>query len=105
MMDSWWDESGSWQGLHALFDPVRIPFFRAALDARFGDKKSVRILDLGSGAGFVAAGLADVGEWIALDVSFQPGGYARVVRPVDRDEDCRCLAQVRQVKRSKVDSF
>ena len=71
MMDSWWDESGLWQGLHTLFDPVRIPFFRAALDARFSDEKSVRILDLGSGAGFVTAGLADVGEWIALDVSFQ----------------------------------
>ena len=83
-MDSWSDESGFWLGLHTLFDPVRVPFFRAALDARFGDERSLRILDLGSGAGFVSAGLADMADLVALDVSFEfvrqlPDGTGRAI--------------------------
>lgn len=63
----WWDEDGFWHGLHTLFDPVRVPFFRAALSAAADHR--IRLLDLGSGAGFVAVGLSDIATVTAIDVT------------------------------------
>lgn len=61
----WWDPHGFWIGLHTLLDPVRLPYFKRIL----GGHPHRRVLDVGSGGGFVAAGL-DVGAHIvAVDRS------------------------------------
>ena len=63
---SWWDPAGFWYGLHTLFDPLRIAYFRAVLgDARM----SARVLDIGSGGGFVGVGLGDIARVTAVDRS------------------------------------
>ncbi len=64
---SWWHETGFWYGLHTLLDPVRVPFFQAAL--RDHPLESMRALDIGSGAGFVAVGLGDTAHVTAVDRS------------------------------------
>lgn len=63
----WWDPAGFWYGLHTLLDPVRVPYFRKAL----GRDRSVspRLLDIGSGGGFVAAGLGDIARVTGVDRS------------------------------------
>jgi len=67
---SWWDEEGFWYGLHTLLDPVRIPFFREALRAQASEAPLV--LDVGSGAGFVAVELGDQACMVAIDRSHPP---------------------------------
>lgn len=74
--DLWWDKSGFWFGLHTLYDPVRIPYFRAALAGLKDRNKHPRLLDVGSGAGFAAAGLSDTAETMVLDRSFDPVSQA-----------------------------
>lgn len=69
---TWWDESGFWLGLHTLFDPVRVPFFRSALESELEVTTGGRALDLGGGAGFVASGIADLAEVTVLDLSVDP---------------------------------
>jgi len=61
----WWDPSGFWIGLHTLLDPVRLPYFNAIL----ADHPHRRVLDVGSGGGFVAAGLDGGAGVVAVDRS------------------------------------
>ena len=64
---SWWSETGFWYGLHTLLDPARVPFFRAVLNGH--PPAARRVLDIGSGAGFVAVGLGDTARFTAIDRS------------------------------------
>jgi 2-polyprenyl-6-hydroxyphenyl methylase/3-demethylubiquinone-9 3-methyltransferase len=64
---SWWDPAGFWYGLHTLLDSVRIPYFREVLGR--GRSASPRLLDIGSGGGFVAAGLGDIARVTGVDRS------------------------------------
>jgi 2-polyprenyl-6-hydroxyphenyl methylase/3-demethylubiquinone-9 3-methyltransferase len=61
----WWDPTGFWFGLHTLLDPVRVPYFTAVLSGFSGP----RVLDVGSGAGFVAAGIGGKARVVAIDRS------------------------------------
>lgn len=63
----WWHEKSFWYGLHTLLDPVRVPFFQAVL--RNHSREFMRVLDLGSGAGFVSVGLGDTAHMTAVDLS------------------------------------
>ena len=74
---SWWDESSFWFGLHTLYDPIRVPYFRKALTELGEGVGRPSLLDLGSGAGFVAEGLADIAEVTALDRSYDSVFHAR----------------------------
>ena len=80
---SWWEEDGFWYGLHTLFDPARVPFFRTAIQTHALD--SPQVLDVGSGGGFVAMGLGDIARVTPVDHSFdvavaaQAAGVPRVV--------------------------
>lgn len=76
-VESWWDEDGFWYGLHTLLDPVRIPYFRAALENHLNKGSRGLVLDLGSGGGFVALALADLGEVIAVDHSIDAVSEAK----------------------------
>lgn len=73
----WWDTDGFLFGLHALLDPVRIPYFTAVLDQRVSP--GARILDVGCGGGFVARALSDAGyEVVAVDPSARAVRAARL---------------------------
>lgn len=72
MSASWWDEGGFWYGLHTLFDPVRVPFFRTVLESHHSRDSRPRVLDVGSGGGFVATGVADIADVVVIDLSFDP---------------------------------
>ncbi|MFQ5516664.1 MAG: class I SAM-dependent methyltransferase [Acidimicrobiia bacterium] len=72
---SWWHEAGFWYGLHTLLDPVRVPFFRVVLSGHRHEAR--RVLDVGSGAGFVAVGLANTAHIIAVDRSSEAVAEAR----------------------------
>jgi len=72
---SWWHEAGFWYGLHTLLDPVRVPFFRVVLSGHRHEAR--RVLDVGSGAGFVADGLADTAQVTAVDLSLAAVAEAR----------------------------
>jgi 2-polyprenyl-6-hydroxyphenyl methylase/3-demethylubiquinone-9 3-methyltransferase len=61
----WWDPHGFWIGLHTLLDPVRLPYFNAILAGH----PHRRVLDVGSGGGFVAAGLDGGAHIVAVDRS------------------------------------
>ena len=63
----WWHEKSFWYGLHTLLDPVRVPFFKAVL--RNYQQEFMRVLDIGSGAGFVAVELVDTAHITAVDHS------------------------------------
>lgn len=69
MSVSWWDEGGFWYGLHTLLDPVRVPFFRTVLESHRSRVSRPLVLDIGSGGGFVAAGVSDIAEVVAIDLS------------------------------------
>jgi 2-polyprenyl-6-hydroxyphenyl methylase/3-demethylubiquinone-9 3-methyltransferase len=62
--DDWWNPDGALIGLHTLLDPARVPYFLSVL------RPGSRVLDVGSGGGFVAFALADAGhEVFGLDAS------------------------------------
>ena len=62
--DGWWDPDGSLHGLHALLGPVRGPYILSTLRAA-GIAPGSRVLDLGSGGGFISSTLSDVGYEVA----------------------------------------
>jgi len=70
----WWDRDGMLLGLHTLLDPVRVPRFRARLES------GSRVLDVGSGGGFVTRALIEAGhDAVALDLSLRAIGAAHGV--------------------------
>ena len=67
----WWDEAGFWLGLHTLLDPLRVPYFANVLRGRESGRERSRVLDAGSGGGFVAAGLSSRADVVAVDPSLE----------------------------------
>ena len=67
--DTWWDPDGFLYGLHTLLGPLRGPYVISTLkDA--GVVKGSRVLDIGSGGGFLTATLSDAGyEAFGIDPS------------------------------------
>jgi 2-polyprenyl-6-hydroxyphenyl methylase/3-demethylubiquinone-9 3-methyltransferase len=57
---TWWNPDGFLYGLHALIGPLRGPYILATL-RKAGANEGSRVLDIGSGGGFLAATLADAG--------------------------------------------
>ncbi len=67
--EGWWDPESLLYGLHTLLDPVRGPYVTAALEKAGVDSRS-RVLDVGSGGGFLTASLSDAGyKVIGIDLS------------------------------------
>jgi 2-polyprenyl-6-hydroxyphenyl methylase/3-demethylubiquinone-9 3-methyltransferase len=67
--EGWWDPESFLHGLHTLLDPVRGPYVTSALEKAGVDSRS-RVLDVGSGGGFLAATLSDAGyDVIGIDPS------------------------------------
>ncbi|MEE8375473.1 MAG: bifunctional 2-polyprenyl-6-hydroxyphenol methylase/3-demethylubiquinol 3-O-methyltransferase UbiG [Acidimicrobiia bacterium] len=67
--EGWWDPESFLHGLHALLDPVRGPYVTTALE-KAGLGSESRVLDVGSGGGFLTATLSDAGyEVIGIDPS------------------------------------
>ena len=58
--DSWWNPDGFLHGLHALLEPLRGPYVVRTLGSA-GAVRGSRVLDVGSGGGFLAATLSDAG--------------------------------------------
>ena len=73
----WWDEAGFWLGLHTLLDPLRVPYFANVLRGRESGRERSRVLDAGSGGGFVAAGLSSRADVVAVDPSLETIAEAR----------------------------
>lgn len=73
----WWDTDGFLFGLHALLNPVRIPYFTSVLNRRVGP--GARVLDVGCGGGFVSQALTDAGyEVVGVDPSVRAIRAARL---------------------------
>lgn len=53
----WWEQNSMLHGLHTLLDPIRVPYFVDAINARFSEDTNVRLLDIGCGGGFLTEGL------------------------------------------------
>jgi 2-polyprenyl-6-hydroxyphenyl methylase/3-demethylubiquinone-9 3-methyltransferase len=67
--EGWWDPKGFLYGLHTLLDPVRGPYVTTVLEKAGIDSRS-RVLDVGSGGGFLTATLSDAGhDVIGIDPS------------------------------------
>ena len=63
----WWDPNGPMGALHAM-NPLRVGWIDKRVRARFGE--SVRLLDLGCGAGLAAEALAGLGhDVLGLDAA------------------------------------
>jgi 2-polyprenyl-6-hydroxyphenyl methylase/3-demethylubiquinone-9 3-methyltransferase len=58
--DTWWDPDGFLYGLHTLLGPLRGPYVVSTL-RRAGVLQGSRVLDIGSGGGFLTATLSDAG--------------------------------------------
>jgi 2-polyprenyl-6-hydroxyphenyl methylase/3-demethylubiquinone-9 3-methyltransferase len=68
----WWDEDGFLYGLNTLLGPVREAYVTEAL-GRAGHDPGSRVLDLGSGGGFLSAALSDAGYRV---IGIDPSLYA-----------------------------
>lgn len=67
--DEWWDENGKFKPLHK-FNPIRISYLRRKIEEKFGNNKSIKILDIGCGGGLVAEPLSRLGFNVsAIDAS------------------------------------
>jgi 2-polyprenyl-6-hydroxyphenyl methylase/3-demethylubiquinone-9 3-methyltransferase len=67
--EGWWDPESFLYGLHTLLGPIRGPYVTAALEKAGVDSRS-RVLDVGSGGGFLTANLSDAGyDVIGIDPS------------------------------------
>jgi 2-polyprenyl-6-hydroxyphenyl methylase/3-demethylubiquinone-9 3-methyltransferase len=65
--DAWWDPDGFLYGLHTLLEPLRGSYMVSALKSA-GSVQGSRVLDIGSGGGFLAATLSDAGfDVIGID--------------------------------------
>jgi 2-polyprenyl-6-hydroxyphenyl methylase/3-demethylubiquinone-9 3-methyltransferase len=59
---SWWDETSLLNLLHGSMTPGRLAYFRGVLARRFGaGMAGLRVLDIGSGGGFLAEEFAALG--------------------------------------------
>jgi len=75
--EGWWEPESFLYGLRTLLDPVRGPYVRAALEKGGVDSRS-RVLDVGSGGGFLTANLSDAGyDVIGIDPLMTPIREAR----------------------------
>jgi 2-polyprenyl-6-hydroxyphenyl methylase/3-demethylubiquinone-9 3-methyltransferase len=74
----WWDVDGVLLGMRTLLNPVRVPYFAAAIAAGAGGDRGRAVLDVGSGGGFLAEALAAEGlTVVGLDRSFPSVHEAR----------------------------
>jgi 2-polyprenyl-6-hydroxyphenyl methylase/3-demethylubiquinone-9 3-methyltransferase len=74
--DTWWDPDGFLYGLHTLLGPLRDPYVVSTLRSA-GVVRNARVLDLGSGGGFLAASLSDAGyQVIGVDPEMAALGEA-----------------------------
>lgn len=65
--DTWWDPKGFLHGLHTLLEPLRGHYVLATL-ANAAVEHGSRVLDIGSGGGFLAVDLSDAGyEVVGID--------------------------------------
>jgi 2-polyprenyl-6-hydroxyphenyl methylase/3-demethylubiquinone-9 3-methyltransferase len=65
--NTWWEPDGFLHGLHTLLEPLRGSYVLATL-ANTGIEHGSRVLDIGSGGGFLAATLSDAGyEVVGID--------------------------------------
>jgi 2-polyprenyl-6-hydroxyphenyl methylase/3-demethylubiquinone-9 3-methyltransferase len=58
--NTWWDPDGFLHGLHTLLDPFRAPYVISVL-RNVGAVEGSRVLDIGSGGGFLTKELSDAG--------------------------------------------
>lgn len=74
----WWDADGVLMGMRTLLNPVRVPYFAAAI-ATGGDVNRGRaVLDVGSGGGFLSEALAAEGlAVVGVDRSIPSAREAR----------------------------
>lgn len=62
--DAWWDEKGFHRFLLTGANPARFAYFQSVLERRGVDPVGLRILDLGSGGGYLAESFAEVGATV-----------------------------------------
>lgn len=69
LASTWWDEAGPFKALHAI-NPVRMNYILLHIRHHFGEKKALKILDIGCGGGLVCEPLARLGyEVTGIDQS------------------------------------
>ncbi|MGC8469133.1 MAG: bifunctional 2-polyprenyl-6-hydroxyphenol methylase/3-demethylubiquinol 3-O-methyltransferase UbiG [Acetobacteraceae bacterium] len=74
---SWWDSAGPMRMLHRM-NPARLAWIGARVGRRFADPASVRLLDVGCGAGLAAEGFARLGYRVrGIDAAPAPIEAAR----------------------------
>jgi 2-polyprenyl-6-hydroxyphenyl methylase/3-demethylubiquinone-9 3-methyltransferase len=62
LAETWWDEREFLHLLKVMVNPWRVPYFRKALEKRFGqDLSQVRLLDIGCGGGVLTEEFASMG--------------------------------------------
>ena len=65
----WWDPTGPMRPLHAM-NPARVGWIQARIAARFPNVASLRLLDVGCGAGLASEALAALGyDVLGLDAA------------------------------------
>jgi 2-polyprenyl-6-hydroxyphenyl methylase / 3-demethylubiquinone-9 3-methyltransferase len=62
--DAWWDETGYHQFLLTGANPARFGYFQSILQRRGVDPMGLRVLDLGSGGGYLAESFAEIGAQV-----------------------------------------
>jgi 2-polyprenyl-6-hydroxyphenyl methylase/3-demethylubiquinone-9 3-methyltransferase len=62
--DAWWAEDGYHRFLLTGANPARFGFFRSILDRRGIAPAGLRVLDLGSGGGYLAESFAEIGAQV-----------------------------------------
>jgi 2-polyprenyl-6-hydroxyphenyl methylase/3-demethylubiquinone-9 3-methyltransferase len=81
--DTWWDPDGFLYGLHTLLGPLRGPYVISTLRSA-GVLQGSRVLDVGSGGGFLTATLSDAGyHAVGIDPSMAAmrGATSHVATP------------------------
>lgn len=56
----WWNENGPFKPLHQM-NPIRLSFIIKMIEKHFGEKKDLRILDVGCGGGLLCEPLSRLG--------------------------------------------
>jgi 2-polyprenyl-6-hydroxyphenyl methylase / 3-demethylubiquinone-9 3-methyltransferase len=71
---AWWDETGPMRTLHQI-NPPRLDFIQRAVHAQFKQPATLKVLDLGCGAGVLSEPLARLG-WQVTGVDAAPAAIA-----------------------------
>lgn len=69
--DAWWDEAGYHQFLLTGANPARFGYFWSVLQRRSVDPAGLRVLDIGSGGGYLAESFAELGATV---IGIDPAG-------------------------------